>query len=259
MPTLADIPVDRIGRNEVLSVLTSIWTTRPETARRVRQRIQMGLRWCIAHGFVEHNVEGETIDGALPPMPQVKKHLRSLPYRVVGAALSNVEASGACLSARLCLRCVVLTAAGSREARGATREGIEHRAPLSDAAIAMLDRARPLRGKSDLVFPSPVASGRPVSDMTLTKILRTTGLTARATVHGFRSSFKVWCMEQTDTPRAISESRSRIRRSGLFSALGPLRPNAVPQKRTKQASSTFPMLGSGGLGGGGDNRAQDGR
>ena len=82
MPTLADIPVDRIGREEVLSVLTPIWTTRPETARRVRQRIRTVLRWYMAHGFVEHNVAGETIDGALPPMPQVKEHFRSLPYRV---------------------------------------------------------------------------------------------------------------------------------------------------------------------------------
>ena len=224
MPTLADIPVDRIGREEVLGVLTPIWTTRPETARRVRQRIRTVLRWSMAHGFVEHNVAGETIDGALPPMPQVKEHLRSLPYREVAAALSTVEASGASLSARLCLRFVVLTAARSGEARGATWEeldldarewrilggrmkaGMEHRVPLSDAALTVLDRARPLRDDSDLVFPSPIAQGRPLSDMTLTKVLRTTGLAGRATVHGFRSSFKVWCMEQTGTPWEVSEA-----------------------------------------------------
>ena len=224
MPTLADIPVDRIGREEVLGVLTPIWTTRPETARRVRQRIRTVLRWSMAHGFVEHNVAGETIDGALPPMPQVKEHLRSLPYREVAAALRTVEASGASLSARLCLRFVVLTAARSGEGRGATWEeldldarewrilggrmkaGMEHRVPLSDAALAVLDRARPLRDDSGLVFPSPVAHGRPLSDMTLTKVLRTTGLAGRATVHGFRSSFKVWCMERTDVPWEVSEA-----------------------------------------------------
>ena len=224
MPTLADIPVDRIGREEVLGVLTPIWTTRPETARRVRQRIRTVLRWSMAHGFVEHNVAGETIDGALPPMPQVKEHLRSLPYGEVAAALRTVEASGASLSARLCLRFVVLTAARSGEARGATwgeldlgarewrilggrmKAGMEHRVPLSDAALTVLERARPLRDDSDLVFPSPVASGRPLSDMTLTKVLRTTGLAGRATVHGFRSSFKVWCMERTDMPWEVSEA-----------------------------------------------------
>ena len=119
---------------------------------------------------------------------------------------------------------MVLTAARSGEARGATwdefdlharewrilegrmKAGMEHRVPLSDAALAVLDEARPLRDDSDLVFPSPVTQGRPLSDMTLTKILRTTGLANRATVHGFRSSFKVWCMERTDTPWAVSEA-----------------------------------------------------
>ena len=224
MPTLGDMRVDRVGREDVLHVLTPIWTTLPETARRVRQRIRTVLRWCMAHGFVEHNVAGEAIDGALPPMPQVKEHLRSLPYHEVGAALRTVEESKACLSARLCLRFVVVTAARSGEARGATwdevevdaaewrilggrmKAGGEHRVPLSDAALAVLARARPLRDDSKLVFPSPVAPGRPLSDMTLTKVLRTTGLAERATVHGFRSSFKVWCMEQTNTAWAVSEA-----------------------------------------------------
>ena len=224
MPVLAGIPVDRIGREEVLRVLTPIWTTRQETARRVRQRIRTVLRWSMAHGFAEHNVAGETIDGALPPMPQVKEHLRSLPYQEAGASLRTVEASSASLSARLCLRFVVLTAARSGEARGAAwnefgldarewrilggrmKAGAEHRVPLSDAALAVLAQARPLRDDSDLVFPSSAAPGRPLSDMTLTKILRTTGLADRATVHGFRSSFKVWCMERTNAPWAVSEA-----------------------------------------------------
>ena len=89
---------------------------------------------------------------------------------------------------------------------GRMKTGVEHRVPLSGAALVVLSKARPLADGSDLVFPSPVAPGRPLSDMTLTKILRTTGLSDRATVHGFRSSFKVWCMERTDTPWAVSEA-----------------------------------------------------
>ena len=64
-----------------------------ETARRVRQRIRTVLRWCMAHGFVEHNVAGEGIDGALPAMPAVKEHYRALPYREVPEALRIVEGS----------------------------------------------------------------------------------------------------------------------------------------------------------------------
>lgn len=68
------------------------------------------------------------------------------------------------------------------------KAGIEHRVLLSDAALAVLDRARSLRDESDLIFPSPARARRPMSDITLIKLLRDTGLADRATVHGFRSS-----------------------------------------------------------------------
>ena len=222
-PALGGLSVDRIERADVLAVLTPIWGTRPDTARRVRQRIRAVLSWAWAHGFIAENVAGEAIEGALPAMPAVKAHLRALPYRDVGAALDTVEASRASLSAKACLRFVVLTACRSGEARLAkwdeihfeTREwripgsrmkaGIEHRVPLSDAALAVLERARSLRDESDLIFPSPARPRSPMSDMTLTKVLRNTGLADRATVHGFRSSFRDWAAEQTDTPHAAME------------------------------------------------------
>ena len=91
MPTLSNTPLDRVDRGDVLQVLTPIWTTRPETARRVRQRMRTVFRWAMAHGFMETNPAGEAIDGALPPMPKVKAHLRALPYQEVGAALETVE------------------------------------------------------------------------------------------------------------------------------------------------------------------------
>ena len=72
----------------------------------------------MAHGFIETNPAGEAIDGALHPMPKVKAHLRSLPYQEVGSALEAVETSRASLSAKLCFRFLVLTAARSGEARG---------------------------------------------------------------------------------------------------------------------------------------------
>ena len=224
MPILGDKPLDRIDRTAVLGVLTPIWTTRPETARRVRQRMRTIFRWAMAHGFMETNPAGEAIDGALPPMPKVKAHLRSLPYEEVGAALRTVDASRASMSARLCFRFLVLTAARSGEARGATwdevdlesrvwrvppermKAGMEHRVPLSTQAIDVLHMAQPLRDESGLVFPSPHKRKSQMSDMTLTKVLRSVGLAERATVHGFRSSFKDWTLERTDTPWAISES-----------------------------------------------------
>ena len=178
----------------------------------------------MAHGFMETNPAGESIDGALPPMPKVKSHFRALPYQEVGAALRTVDASQASLSARLCFRFLVLTAARSGEARGATwdeidlrdrvwrippermKAGVEHRVPLSAQTLDVLAEASSLRDESRLVFPSPMKRKSQMSDMTMTKVLRATGLAERATVHGFRSSFKNWTLEQTDTPWAVSEA-----------------------------------------------------
>ena len=224
MPTLGNFPIDRIGRAEVLGVLTPIWTSRQETARRVRQRMRTIFRWAMAHGFIESNPAGEAIDGALPPMPKVKAHLRALSHQEVGEALRTVDDSQASIPSKLCFRFLVLTATRSGEARGATwdemdvharvwrippqrmKAGQEHRVPLSSQALDVLEAASVLRDGSGLVFPSPLKPGAPMSDMTLTKVLRSTGLAERATVHGFRSSFKNWTLEETDAPWAVSES-----------------------------------------------------
>lgn len=222
-PNLGHVPVDRITRADILGVLTPIWGTRQETARRVRQRTRAVMRWAMAHGFIEINPAGEAIDGALPSMPKFKAHLRALPYREVQDALRVVESSHASQSAKLCLAFAVLTAARSGESRGAVwdeidfdkalwmvpgrrmKGGEDHRVPLSPPAIDVLNKALELRDGSDLVFPSPARPGQALSDMTLTKVLRATGLADRATVHGFRSSFRDWADECTSTPRAVKE------------------------------------------------------
>ena len=77
----------------------------------------------------------------------------------------------------------------------------EHRIPLSDEVLAVLERVRPLRSPSNLVFPSPSRPGKPLSDMALTKLLR-----GRATVHGFRTSFRTWAAERTRVPHAVCEA-----------------------------------------------------
>ena len=222
-PVIGNMNVDRIRREDALRVLTPIWTHRPETARRVRQRMRAVLRWCWAHGYVSENVAGEGIDGALPRLPAVKQHFRALPYSEVPAALETVEASRAREAAKLCLRFLILTAARSGEARGTTwaemdaevrewripgermKGGIAHRVPLSDTALAVLERARALDDGSGLIFPSPLRAGHPLSDMSLTKLLRDRGLADRATVHGFRSAFRDWCAD-AGTPREVAEA-----------------------------------------------------
>ena len=224
VPKLGRKSLDEIDQRDVLEVLTPIWTSRPETARRVRQRMRTIFRWGMAHGFMESNPAGEAIDGALPPMPKVKAHFRALPYQEVSSALETVEASQASIASKLCFRFLVLTAARSGEARGANwdeidlqdavwripggrmKGGAEHRVPLSRQAVEILGEATALREESGLAFPSPLKKGEPLSNMSLMKVLRSVGLAERTTVHGFRSSFKNWTLEQTDTPWAVSEA-----------------------------------------------------
>ena len=188
-PTLGNVPVDRITNADVLAVLTPIWGSRQETARRVRQRTRTVMRWAMAHGFIEINPAGEAIDGALPTMPKVKAHLRALPYREVHDALQTVDSSQASISAKLCLRFTVLTAARSGESRSARwseidldealwtvpadrmKGGVQHKVPLSSPALDILADALELRDGSDMVFPSPARPGQALSDMTLTKVL----------------------------------------------------------------------------------------
>ena len=81
MPRLGDMPVDRITMADVLAVLTPIWGTRQETARRVRQRVRAVMRWAMAHGYRDDNPAGEGIDGALPPMPTIRAHFRACPTK----------------------------------------------------------------------------------------------------------------------------------------------------------------------------------
>ena len=127
------------------------------------------------------------------------------------------------MAAKLALKFVVLTACRSGEVRLAEwseidlasatwtlpgsrmKSGAEHRVPLSDAALEVLEQARPLSGGRDLVFPSPRSPNRALSDMSLTKVLRTTGLAERTVVHGLRSTFRDWCAD-TGKPRELAEA-----------------------------------------------------
>ena len=162
------------------------------------------------------------IDGALPKQRAVKEHFRALPYQDVAGALETIERSGI-TTAKLALRFLVLTAARSGEVRAATWDQIdlenktwtipaekmktnrEHRVPLSDSTLAVLEQARRLADGSGLVFPSSMRPGKQMSNMTLTKVLRDNGLADRTTTHGFRSSFRDWCAD-AGRPREIAEA-----------------------------------------------------
>ena len=222
VPILGDKRLDQIERADVLRVLTPLWTSRPEVARKLRSRIRAVLAWAQAHGYVDLNVAGEAIDAALPAQPAVSQHYKALAFEAVPDTLRTVDAiTAASAAVRGLFRFMVLTASRAGEARGARWSEIdvdaatwtipcdrmkahrEFRVPLSDPALAVLREVEPLRGESDLVFPSPTRPGKPTSNMTLTKLLRTAKIDA--VPHGFRSSFRVWASERTNSDHAVME------------------------------------------------------
>ena len=109
------------------------------------------------------------------------------------------------------------------------KTGYQHRVPLSTAALAVLEQARPMRDESDLIFPSPAKRGQPLSDMTMIKVMRDNGLAERGTVHGFRSSFRDWCADN-GIAREIAESALAHVVSGIEGAY--LRSDILDRRRT---------------------------
>ena len=221
-PRLGERPVSDVTAQDVMAVLLPIWHSKPETARRVRQRIGAVMRWAIAEGHRLDNPAGEILTAALPRNNGNggPRHHRALPYGEVAGAIAAVRASGAGMSTRLAFEFLVLTAARSGEVRLATwteidmsaaiwtvpasrmKSGCEHRVPLSDAALDVLRQVRELGSRTGLVFPS--VTGKALSDSTLSKLLREHGIPA--VPHGFRSSFRDWAGEQTSYPREVCET-----------------------------------------------------
>ncbi len=219
MPRLGRKPVDAITTADVLAVLTPIWNVKRDTARRVRQHIGAIMKWAVAQGYREDNPAGDAIGAALPRSGGRSEHSRALPHAEVGAALEVIRASNAWPPTTLAFEFLTLTAVRSGEARLATwaeidfesatwtvpaermKAGVEHRVPLSEAALDVLSSAEAYRENSDLIFPS--RSGRALSDSTVSKLVRENGIAC--VPHGMRSSFRDWCAE-TGVSREVAES-----------------------------------------------------
>ena len=213
---IGDLPIDQVGREQVLSVLTPIWTSSPEMGRKLKRGVNSIFQWCLAHGYIEVNVIDQ-VSGALPRQPAVKEHFRSLPYKEIPAALEIIHESSVSTAAKLALRMLILTMCRSGEIRNAvwpeidldeklwripgnkTKSGREHTVPLAPAMLEVLEQARALNDGSSLVFPSPAKPGRPMTDATLSKSLKSCGLADRATCHGFRAAGRTFAMERTAT------------------------------------------------------------
>ena len=232
-PVIGDVAIGAIDTTHVLKILEPIWQTVPETASRLRGRIERVLDAAKARGLRT----GENpcrwrghLDALLPPRRKVRAvvHHPALPYAELPSFMRALQSRSG-LSARA-LEFTILTAARTNEALGARwpefdlQERLwtvpacrmkgerEHRVPLSPRAVRIMRDLEDIQ-TSEFVFPG-IKSGRPLSDMALLMLLR--DIRPGITTHGFRSTFKDWCAECTSTPNFVSEA-----------ALAPALPDAV--------------------------------
>ena len=218
-PYFGGTAVSELDTSAVRDALAAIWLTKPETARRLRQRINSVVDWAVAKGYREHSLALPVIDKALPKQRTRVKHHKAMAYAELPAFLQNVRSRES--TGRLALEAAILTAARSGEVRLATwneidlesrlwtippnrmKAGRQHVVPLSKAAVAVFERVLKFkRGPKSLVFPGTLRD-KPLSDMTLTKVLRDLGRSE--TVHGFRSSIRDWVAECTSFQPEIAE------------------------------------------------------
>jgi integrase len=205
-PTLGARPVKAIDAALINQALAPIWLTIPETAGRVRTRIERVLQWVK--------------DGMPLPAPKVSKRRKNhpaLPYQELPQFMGELRQRQG-VSARA-LEFLILTAARTNEVIGAKRDefdfrqkiwtvpairmkaGRQHRVPLSDAAIDLLE-ALPLEKGNDCIFVGS-RSGKSLSNMAMLELMR--DMRPDYVPHGFRSTFKDWCAETTNYPNIVSE------------------------------------------------------
>ena len=221
-PILKDTPVGQIDVALVLKVLEKddLWTTKPETASRVRGRIEKVLDWASSRGYRTGDNPARWqghLQNLLPARSKVArvKHHAALPYRDVAAFMADLRALDG-VSPRA-LEFAILTVGRTGEVIGARwseidlkermwtipgsrmKAGREHRVPLSDRSVQLLED---LPRDGDVVFSAGTA--KPLSNMALLMTLRRMGR-SNLTAHGFRSTFRDWTAEQTAYPHELCE------------------------------------------------------
>ena len=214
-PAMGRKSVATVTTRDVLDVLTPIWTAKPATAKKVRQRIGKVMEWSIAKGYRSDNPAGRVITAALPKQGNGHTHHKAVAHAKVADVLAKVRQHGPGVR-ELALEFLVLTACRAGEVAGAKWAEIDgdvwtvppervktsrpHRVPLSARALAVLAEAKVLAGDSALIFPGP--TGKPIPRQAFGRVMKAAGVAG--TPHGFRSSFRDWCGD-TAVPREVAE------------------------------------------------------
>jgi integrase len=236
-PVIGKMSVADIDTPHVLKVLNPIWHEKPDTAKRVRGRIESVLGWATVAGFRkdEHGHDKpnparwrQHLDTSLPAPSKVRKvkHQAALAYADMPAFMAELRARKGI--AALALEFAILTAVRTSDVLNAkrahvndaqrrwdipefTKTGEPHRVPLSSAALAVFEKVKEIArdiggavGKSEFLFPNDV-TGAALSENAMLAVLDRMGRKSAMTVHGSRATFRTWAQEQTSFPRDVCE------------------------------------------------------
>ena len=222
-PVFGALPVQAVDLGMVLKVLEPIWQTKPETASRLRGRIETVLDWAAVHGYRSADNPARWkghLDKLLPSRSKIQRvqHHPALPYEEVGAFMAELRPREE--GAASALEFTILTASRTSEVLNAwwdefdinaklwcipgerMKAGKDHRVPLSEAAMAVLAKMSEVR-RGAFVFPGQ-RRDRPLSNMVFLQLLKRMGR-SDLTTHGFRSTFRDWAAELTAFPRDVAE------------------------------------------------------
>ena len=269
-PTIGNRAVAEVEAREILDLLTPIWFAKPETARRVLQRMEAVFKSAILRGHRQRVSPCVGVKQELGTRHEKKLNHRALDYQRLPTFLADLRVCNSQPATRLAIEWLVLTVTRSAETRLARWSEIDERArlwripaehmkarrnhivPLSSRRLEILRYARAMYSSSDLIFPG-TKHGSALSDMTFTKVLRDIGYAKDATPHGMRSAFKVWCAEVAKVRDEVSEAalahavRDKVRaaylrtdflheRKALMSAWADYCTKLVPASRTRRSN-----------------------
>lgn len=210
-PDLGNRSIDSIDTSDVLSVLSPIWLTKPETARRVKQRMGVVFDWAKASGYYAGENPVMSVVKGLPRQPANKSHLAALPFDKLPGFVDALRSSTDGIPTKLAFEFLILTATRTSEVLKAKwseidfehdiwvvpadrmKAGRDHTVPLSPRCLEILQAVKDT-GDGEYIFPGRT-EGKPISNMAFLMLLRR--MKIDVTAHGFRSTFRDWASEKT--------------------------------------------------------------
>ena len=221
LPKIGKLPISQITSSDILNVLSPIWNTRTDTARKLKQRIRLIIKWARAKGFFQGDDPVELAEQALPRKKRSDNHHKSLSYKDVPDLIVKIKESKISLPTQLAIQFTILSACRTSEVLRASWDEIDmqnliwtipakrmktgkiHEVPISSGMKEVLKDAKDKIDSPDYIFSSD-QSGKELSNNTL-RLAVQKRLGVDTTIHGMRSSFKDWASETTNFANEVSE------------------------------------------------------